>query len=165
MTTLTFDEGTGNSFKSMESTDPSWELRCNAKIYYMAFKSFLWNIWADPKPSEGRHRNIWIWEQIWHCVCISEVHLKKNWKNRCPRLPPVLNSCRVAQRLWRRSSLFFFFTLCSHFTSLLDIPLSKTAKILYPKWICKNRSCGPHVQSKGLVEIIINNYFGVFSVQ
>lgn len=41
MTTLTFDEGTENCFESMESTDPSWVLRCKVKIYYMALKSFF----------------------------------------------------------------------------------------------------------------------------
>lgn len=55
MTTLTFSGGTENCFKRMESTDPGWELRCYAKMYYMVFKSFLWNVWVYPKPSEGRH--------------------------------------------------------------------------------------------------------------
>ena len=77
MTTLTFSGGAENCFKRMESTDPSWELRCYARIYYMAFKSFLWNVWVYPEPSEGRHGDVWSGEQIWQCLCISEVATPK----------------------------------------------------------------------------------------
>lgn len=66
MTTLTFSQSTENCFKRMESTDPSCELRCYAKMYYMAFKSFLWNVWVSPKPSERGQRDVWNWERIWH---------------------------------------------------------------------------------------------------
>lgn len=107
MTTLTFDEGTENCFESMESTDPSWVLRCKVKIYYMALKSFFWNIGVYPKPSQGRHKNIWIREQIWQSLCFTGVQLKKMRKNWCPRLWPVPTSSQVTQRLWTELNYYF----------------------------------------------------------
>lgn len=157
MTTLTFDEGTENCFESMESTDPSWVLRCKVKIYYMALKSFFWNIGVYPKSSQGRHKNIWIREQIWLSLCITGVQQKKMRKNWYPRLRPVPTSCQVTQRLWTEVKCYLFIYLFIYNSTLPPSPITIFFDLYWKKhkhnlWIYFQPTFSKQVEATGLDE-------------
>lgn len=152
MTTLTFDEGTENSFKSMESTDPSWERRYNAKnllhglqILPLKYRSVAKVVWGgETQKHTDLRANLTLFVHHWSAP--------KGVRVRAAALIPHLSRTPTAESLGdyevKVNAIFFSLFLYSAFTVCQfppHSPFNSASSMTHPKWKETNTSVGTYV--------------------